>query len=95
MGLGALARLQLLAALSGGSWCGLVRRCADCVWALQKRAAMLASRSRDPAVLVDIPQDPNADEVAAANTIAGQVTPALPSGEMDGVVESVERIDKS
>ena len=56
---------------------------------------MLASRSRDPAVLVDIPQDPNADEVAAANTIAGQVTPALPSGEMDGVVESVERKDKS
>jgi hypothetical protein len=56
---------------------------------------MLASRSRDPAVLVDIPQDPNADEVAAANTIAGQVTPALPSGEMDGVVESVEGKDKS
>lgn len=61
----------------------------------EKRAAMLASRSRDPAVLVDIPQDPNADEVAAANTIAGQVTPALPSGEMDGVVESVEGKDKS
>lgn len=61
----------------------------------EKRAAMLASRSRDPAVLVDIPQDPNADEVAAANTIAGQVTPALPSGEMDGVVESVEGKGKS
>jgi len=66
-----------------------------CVWALQKRAAMLASRSRDPAVLVDIPQDPNAEEVAAANTIAGQVTPALPSGEMDGVVGSVEGGDES
>ncbi|KAF2498743.1 hypothetical protein BU16DRAFT_303679 [Lophium mytilinum] len=42
----------------------------------EKRAAMLAARSKDPAVLVDIPHDPNAEEVAAANTTAGQVTPA-------------------
>ncbi|KAF2807023.1 uncharacterized protein BDZ99DRAFT_573698 [Mytilinidion resinicola] len=42
----------------------------------EKRAAMLAARSKDPAVLVDIPHDPNAEEVAAANTVAGQTTPA-------------------
>jgi len=54
----------------------------------EKRAAMLASRSKDPAVLVDIPQDPNADEVASANTVAGQVTPA--PERADAVAESKE-----
>lgn len=58
----------------------------------EKRAALLSSRSRDPAVLVDIPRDPNADEVAAANTIAGQVTPSL---GQEQVAEPVERVLES
>ena len=33
---------------------------------LQKRAAMLASRSKDPGVIVDVPQEPTAEEVEAA-----------------------------
>ncbi|KAF1829804.1 hypothetical protein BDW02DRAFT_469961, partial [Decorospora gaudefroyi] len=34
--------------------------------AREKRAAMLASRSKDPGVIVDVPQEPTADEVDAA-----------------------------
>ncbi|KNG44616.1 fungal transcription factor [Stemphylium lycopersici] len=32
----------------------------------EKRAAMLASRSKDPGVIVDVPQEPTAEEVEAA-----------------------------
>ncbi|KAF2465082.1 uncharacterized protein BDR25DRAFT_198049, partial [Lindgomyces ingoldianus] len=42
-----------------------------------KRAAMLASRSKDPAVLVDLPQEPTAEEVEAAKSGEGTVTPGL------------------
>lgn len=33
----------------------------------QKRAAMLASRSKDPGVIVDLPDEPTADAVEAAD----------------------------
>ncbi|KAF2203550.1 hypothetical protein GQ43DRAFT_438736 [Delitschia confertaspora ATCC 74209] len=42
-----------------------------------KRAQHLATRSKDPAVLVDLPQGPTADEVAAAQAVEGVVTPKL------------------
>lgn len=35
---------------------------------MQKRAAMLASRSKDPGVIVDVPNEPTAEEVEAANS---------------------------
>ena len=35
---------------------------------VQKRAAMLASRSRDPGVIVDIPDEPTAEAVEAADS---------------------------
>ncbi|KAF2460039.1 hypothetical protein BDY21DRAFT_337255 [Lineolata rhizophorae] len=38
----------------------------------EKRAALLSSRSRDPAVLVDIPQTPGAVELAIAGEATGQ-----------------------
>ncbi|ORY14547.1 hypothetical protein BCR34DRAFT_451434, partial [Clohesyomyces aquaticus] len=44
---------------------------------MAKRAAMLASRSKDPAVLVDLPQEPTAEEVEAAKSAEGTVTPGL------------------
>ncbi|CAA9964581.1 hypothetical protein PTMSG1_07940 [Pyrenophora teres f. maculata] len=34
--------------------------------ARERRAAMLASRSKDPSVIVDVPRDPTAEEVDAA-----------------------------
>ncbi|KAF2023391.1 hypothetical protein EK21DRAFT_29447, partial [Setomelanomma holmii] len=43
----------------------------------EKRAAMLASRSKDPGVIVDVPQDPTAEEVEAAKSADGTVTPGL------------------
>lgn len=33
----------------------------------QKRAAILASRSKDPGVIVDLPDEPTADAVEAAD----------------------------
>jgi hypothetical protein len=44
----------------------------------QKRAAMLASRSKDPGVIVDVPNDPTAEEVEAAKIADGTTTPAVP-----------------
>ncbi|OAL44081.1 hypothetical protein IQ07DRAFT_636514 [Pyrenochaeta sp. DS3sAY3a] len=43
------------------------------------RAAILASRSKDPSVIVDVPQDPTAEEVEAAKSAEGTVTPG-PAG---------------
>ena len=40
---------------------------------------MLASRSRDPGVIVDVPQDPTAEEVEAAKSADGTVTPEVSS----------------
>lgn len=40
---------------------------------------MLASRSKDPGVIVDVPQDPTAEEVEAAKSADGTTTPALPT----------------
>ncbi len=34
----------------------------------QRRAAMLASRSKDPGVIVDVPDEPTAEAVEAADT---------------------------
>lgn len=48
----------------------------------EKRAAMLATRSKDPSVIVNVPQDPTAEEVEAAKSAEGTITPA---------VEKVER----
>jgi hypothetical protein len=36
--------------------------------AKQKRAAMLATRSKDPSVIVDVPREPTAEEVEAADS---------------------------
>jgi hypothetical protein len=52
---------------------------------------MLAARSKDPAVLVDIPHDPNAEEVAAANTVAGQVTPAPEKADLVEEIKGEEK----
>ncbi|KAF1999338.1 hypothetical protein P154DRAFT_437298 [Amniculicola lignicola CBS 123094] len=51
----------------------------------EKRAAILASRSKDPAVLVDLPDEPTAVEVEAAKSAEGAVTPGLPSSEIERV----------
>lgn len=40
---------------------------------------MLASRSKDPSVIVDVPQDPTAEEVEAAKSAEGTITPGLPA----------------
>jgi hypothetical protein len=45
------------------------------VW--QKRAAMLATRSKDPSVIVDVPREPTAEEVEAAKSAEGASTPLL------------------
>lgn len=45
---------------------------------------MLASRSKDPGVIVDLPQDPTAEEVQAAKSAEGTVTPGLPPQELEG-----------
>lgn len=42
---------------------------------------MLASRSKDPGVIVDVPRDPTAEEVEAAKSAEGTVTPAVPPVE--------------
>ncbi len=39
---------------------------------------MLASRSKDPSVIVDVPQHPTAEEVEAAKSAEGTVTPSVP-----------------
>ncbi|KAF2132988.1 hypothetical protein P153DRAFT_382609 [Dothidotthia symphoricarpi CBS 119687] len=41
----------------------------------EQRVAMLASRSKDPSVIVDVPQEPTAEEVSAAKSAEGMVTP--------------------
>lgn len=45
----------------------------------EQRAAMLASRSKDPGVIVDVPQEPTAEEVEAAKSADGTVTPGIGS----------------
>ncbi|KAF2728273.1 hypothetical protein EJ04DRAFT_504313 [Polyplosphaeria fusca] len=49
----------------------------------EKREAELAKRARDPAVLVDIPKEPNAEEVEAARSAEGTVTPGMRAGEFE------------
>ncbi|KAF2635344.1 hypothetical protein P280DRAFT_196685 [Massarina eburnea CBS 473.64] len=41
----------------------------------EKRAAILAHRSKDPSVIVDVPRDPTAEEVEAAKSAEGLATP--------------------
>ena len=43
----------------------------------EKRAAILASRSKDPGVIVDVPREPTAEEVEAAKSGDGMITPGL------------------
>ncbi|KAF1842744.1 uncharacterized protein K460DRAFT_134078 [Cucurbitaria berberidis CBS 394.84] len=50
--------------------------------AREKRAAILASRSKDPSVIVDVPQYPTAEEVEAAKSAEGMITPGLHSPGM-------------
>lgn len=40
---------------------------------------MLARRTRDPGVIVDLPQEPTAEEVLAAKATEGAVTPRIPA----------------
>lgn len=49
-----------------------------------KRAAILASRSKDPSVIVDIPREPTAEEVHAARSAEGLATPAFGQGRVKG-----------
>ncbi|KAF2847627.1 hypothetical protein T440DRAFT_470910 [Plenodomus tracheiphilus IPT5] len=49
-----------------------------------QRAAMLASRSKDPGVIVDVPREPTAEEVHAARSGEGLVTPGLRQGVFEG-----------
>ncbi|KAF2799369.1 hypothetical protein K505DRAFT_389008 [Melanomma pulvis-pyrius CBS 109.77] len=51
----------------------------------EKRAALLSTRSKDPGVIVDVPQDPTAEEVQAAKSAEGTVTPAVPASEGEAV----------
>lgn len=51
----------------------------------EQRAAMLASRSKDPGVIVDVPKEPTAEEVEAAKSADGTVTPGIGSGREIGV----------
>lgn len=44
----------------------------------ENRAAIIASRSKDPGVIVDLPAEPTAEEVEAAKSAEGTVTPGLP-----------------
>ncbi|KAF2278278.1 uncharacterized protein EI97DRAFT_499757 [Westerdykella ornata] len=46
----------------------------------EKRKVLLESRSRDPGVIVDLPREPTAEEVLAARSAEGAVTPALGGG---------------
>ncbi|KAH7379102.1 hypothetical protein DE146DRAFT_303271 [Phaeosphaeria sp. MPI-PUGE-AT-0046c] len=50
----------------------------------EQRAAMLASRSKDPGVIVDVPQEPTAEEVEAAKSADGSVTPGVGAGREVG-----------
>jgi len=43
----------------------------------EKRAAMLASRSKDPSVIVDVPQEPTAEEVDAARKADALLLPGM------------------
>lgn len=52
--------------------------------AREKRAAMLANRSKDPGVIVDVPQDPTAEEVEAAKSADGVTTPGLERERIPG-----------
>lgn len=52
--------------------------------AREKRAAMLANRSKDPGVIVDVPQDPTAEEVEAAKSADGVTTPGLDGERIPG-----------
>ncbi|KAL6703749.1 hypothetical protein ACN47E_009130 [Coniothyrium glycines] len=52
--------------------------------AREKRAAILASRSKDPGVIVDVPQEPTADEVEAAKSADGSTTPGLEANKTPG-----------
>lgn len=54
------------------------------VGAGEQRAAMLASRSKDPGVIVDVPQEPTAEEVEAAKSADGTTTPGLGAGREIG-----------
>jgi hypothetical protein len=54
---------------------------------LQKRKVLLESRSKDPGVIVDLPQEPTAEEVLAAKSAEGATTPAIPVGPADGIGE--------
>lgn len=51
----------------------------------ENRAAIIASRSKDPSVIVDLPGEPTAEEVQAAKSAEGTVTPGLPPPVRDGL----------
>ncbi|KAF1911524.1 hypothetical protein BDU57DRAFT_543015 [Ampelomyces quisqualis] len=46
----------------------------------EKRSEMLASRSKDLGVIVDVPRFPTAEEVLAAKSADGTVTPGMEVG---------------
>ncbi|KAF2019903.1 hypothetical protein BU24DRAFT_476979 [Aaosphaeria arxii CBS 175.79] len=50
----------------------------------EKRAEMIAERARDPSVIVDVPREPTAEEVEAARSGEGVVTPGLGGREFGG-----------
>ncbi|KAF2705073.1 hypothetical protein K504DRAFT_506543 [Pleomassaria siparia CBS 279.74] len=43
----------------------------------EKRAELLSTRAKDPGVIVDLPQDPTAEEVQAAKSVEGIITPVV------------------
>jgi hypothetical protein len=45
---------------------------------------MLASRSKDPSVIVDVPQDPTAEEVEAARKADALLLPGMREGLSEG-----------
>lgn len=45
---------------------------------------MLANRSKDPGVIVDVPQYPTAEEVEAAKSAEGVTTPRLETEKIPG-----------
>jgi hypothetical protein len=67
--------------LCSDMWDGLRDGIEADIFDVQKRAAMLASRSKDPGVIVDVPQFPTAEEVQAAKSGDGMVTPGLKGKE--------------
>jgi hypothetical protein len=44
---------------------------------------MLASRSKDPSVIVDVPQDPTAEEVEAARRADALLLPRMRAGILE------------